>query len=109
MKLLISTLLLLPTLAFADVTTVRLNFSNKSVQKESTLCLYTAEIYLGNENTIKPFQLMSRQDDGSYALMMKPLNIHLAKNGQFFIKTATAKSVKAGQECPAHAEISLIK
>lgn len=109
MKLLISILAFIPAFAFAAATTVNLDFSKESDLKDQKLCIYKSDIYLGNENTITPFQLLARQPDGTLATLIKPDVIHQAKNGQFYIGATAVRYVQPTEACPAKAQLILIK
>lgn len=109
MKLLISTLFFLPTFAFAAAKTVTLPLVNKSDLNDGILCIYAADVSLGDANNVKPFQLLARQENGSFAMLAKPDVIKYSNNGQFYTKASTVKSVQKNQTCPTSAELILVQ
>jgi hypothetical protein len=109
MKLFISVLLLLPTFAFAAAKVVTLKLEQTKDVNDAVTCIYTAEIALGDADSIKPFQLLLRQDDGSYALLLRPATLQRASNGQFFTRANSVKNVAKNQTCPASTELLLIQ
>ena len=109
MKLLITALLLVPTFAFAAAKNVSLKLEESKDLSNEILCLYSSNIALGTASTIKPFQFMAQQEDGSFALLVKPNVIHQEKDGLFFAKLTTAHYIQKNKTCQASVSLLLVQ
>lgn len=109
MKFLFIALLTFGFSAQAAMKTVVLNLNKESQAGNETMCIYAADIALGNSNSIKPFQFLTQTEDGNFAVMVRPNVLIPSKNGVFFARPTAVKMVAAGTACPRTSEVYLVQ
>ncbi len=112
MKFLLLTSLFLLTAGSAQAAIKQIDLSlydSVAVGVEDKLCLYKAEVLLGTSESIKPFQVMVKDTDGSLFLRQPPEKILISSAGQYYFVAGYTKHIENSASCPESEPIFLVK